>query len=438
MKNRTYKDLSEFKKRREKIYKQCPNSAFVLFAGSENGWDRFRPSNDFIYATGFEEPDSICVLLPGQKDQFVMFVRPRDPAKEIWDGYRYGLDGVKSVFGADASYTTEEFATEFPKMLMGVERVYYQMEGNERDWKVVRPIHEFINKLGRTGRGVLPIHDPKDVLGEMRVKKSAQDIAWHREACDISAETHRVLMQSVQPGMNEKDIQAIVFKEFFARGAHREGYFSIIAAGANATILHYRDNNSVSKDGDLLLVDAAAEKNYFTSDITRTYPMNGKYTAAQRDVYSRVLKVQKNLIAMVKPGISYEEIQNGARRQLTQELIEMGFLKGSLDQNLESLAYTKYYPHNIGHFLGMDVHDMGLYRVNGKSRLLEEGIVFTIEPGLYIPEDDQTVPKEYRGIGVRIEDDILVTKNGHEVLTARAPKEIDEIEALMAESRRLT
>jgi len=432
MKNRTYKDLSEFQKRREQIYKQCPNSAFILFGGDESGWERFRAQNDFIYVTGFEEPDSICVLLPGQKNQFIMFVRPRDPAKEIWDGYRYGLDGVKSVFGADQAFTTDQFEVELPKLLAGVDKVYYSLEGGERDWKVIRAIKEYITKQGRSGRGLLPIHDPKDVLGEMRLKKSSQDIAWHREACDISAEAHRAVMQAVRPGMNEKDIQAILFREFYSRGAHREGYFSIIAVGGNATILHYRDNNTQSKDGDLLLIDAAAEKNYFTSDITRTYPMNGKYSPAQKDIYSRVLKVQKTLISMVKPGVTYEDIQFAARKLLTQELIDLKFLKGSVEENVEKGTYTKYYPHNFGHFLGMDVHDTGLYRVNGKSRVMEEGFVFTIEPGLYIPVDDDTVPAEYRGIGVRIEDDILVTKTGHEVLTAKAPKEIAEIESIMA------
>lgn len=432
MKNRTFKDLQEFKRRREEFAKRAPNSALILFSGSESGWERFRAQSDFVYMTGFEEPESICVLLPGQKNPYRLFVRSKDPSKEIWDGFRYGLEGAQTEFGADESYDVKDFAKQLPSFLAGVERVYYQIENSERDWQVLRLIKEFINTLGRTGRGMLPIYDPKDVIGEMRIKKSAQEIEWHREACHISAEAHRSLMQKVRAGMNEKEIQAILFNEFYSRNAHREGYFSIIAAGGNATILHYRDNNSPSKDGDLLLVDAGAEKNYFTADITRTYPLNGKFTAAQKDVYSRVLKVQKNLIAMVKPGVLYEDIQEAAKLQLTTELISMGFLKGAIQENLQSLAYRKYYPHNIGHFLGMDVHDVGLYRVGGKSRMLEAGIVFTIEPGIYIPVDDDTVPKEYRGIGIRIEDDILVTNSGCEVMTALAPKEINDIEALMA------
>lgn len=435
MKNKTFENLSEFQKRRDEFAKKAPQSALILFSGSESGWERFRPASDFVYMTGFEEPESICVFLPGQKNPYRLFVRPRDPSKEIWDGFRYGLEGAKSVFGADESYDIQDFAKTLPSLLTGVETVYYQLQSSERDWVVLRAVQEFITTLGRSGRGLLPIHDPKEVIGEMRNKKSIQERDWHREACRLSAEAHCELMKRVRAGMNEKEIQAILFDQFYSRGAHREGYFSIIAAGANATILHYRDNNSPSKDGDLLLVDAGAERNYFTADITRTYPLNGKFSPAQKDVYSRVLKVQKNLIAMVKPGVRYEDIQEAARKQLTQELIEMGFLKGTVDQNIQSLAYRKYYPHNIGHFLGMDVHDVGLYKVNGQSRLLEEGMVITIEPGIYVPADDTSVPQEYRGIGIRIEDDVLVTATGHEVMTSLAPKEITDIEAIMAKGR---
>jgi Xaa-Pro aminopeptidase len=435
LKNRTFSNLLEFKKRRDEFAKRSPQSALILFSGAESGWERFRAHSDFVYMTGFEEPDSICLFLPGQSQPFKMFVRPRDPAKEIWDGYRYGLEGVKSVFGADEAFDIKDFASLLPKLLTGVENVYYQLESSERDWLVLRAIKEFVNTLGRSGRGMLPIHDPKEIIGEMRIVKSAQEIEWHREACRLSAEAHRTVMQNVRAGMNEKEIQALLFNEFFSRNAQREGYFSIIAAGGNATILHYRDNNSESKDGDLLLIDAGAEKNYFTADITRTYPLNGKFTEAQKNVYSRVLKVQKHLISMVKPGLRYEDLQEVARTQLTKELIEMGFLKGSVEQNIQSMAYRKYYPHNIGHLLGMDVHDVGLYKINGQSRLLEAGMVITVEPGLYIPVDDDTVPLEYRGIGVRIEDDVLVTLGGHEVMTSLAPKEVTEIEAVMAQRR---
>jgi Xaa-Pro aminopeptidase len=438
MKNRTFKNLQEFKARREKIAASMKNSVMILFSGEESGWERFRANNPFVYVTGFEEPESICVLAPGTDKPFKLFVRPRDPSKEIWDGYRYGLEGAQKEFGADIAYDVADFYKELPQILNGTDKVYYSLDGTEQDTKIIRAIKHYISTLGRTGRGMPPIHDPKEILGEMRVVKSAQEIEWHKEACELSALSHKAVMAQVKAGMNEKEVHAILFKEFFSRGAHREGYFSIIAAGANATILHYRDNNSPSKDGDLLLIDAGAEKNYLTADITRTYPMNGKYTPAQKDVYSRVLKVQKALIEMVKPGVSYIDIQEAAREKLTTELIDMGFLKGSVSENLKSKAYSKYYPHNIGHFLGMDVHDNGLYSVNGVSRKLEAGMVVTIEPGLYVPENDDTVPEEYRGIGVRIEDDILVTPNGREVMTAAAPKEIADIEALMAGSNTLT
>lgn len=435
MKNRTYQDLSEFKKRRAEVAKKHSGAAIILFSGNEGHWERFRAKSDFVYMTGFEEPESIAVLLPGQKKSFHLFVRPRDPAKEIWDGYRYGLEGAKSIFGADESYDSAVFYDELPKLLMDVDRVYVSLEGQERDLHVVRSIQNFITNMGRSGRGNLTIHDPKEIIGEMRVIKSAQEIQWLKEACRISGISHRNVMSQVKSGMKEREVQALLFKEFYAQDAMREGYFSIIAAGANATILHYRDNNCDSKPGDMLLIDAGAEKYYYTADITRAFPMNGKFSPAQADLYSRVLKVQKNLCSMVKPGVAYEAIQEAARRQLTEQLIELKWLKGTVDENIASGAYRKYYPHNIGHFLGMDVHDTGLYRVNNKSRLLEAGMTLTIEPGLYVPEHDDVAPVEFRGIGIRIEDDILVTAQGHEVMTSLAPKEIADIESVMAEKR---
>lgn len=432
MKNRTYSELQEFKNRRANIFASLKDSVMILFSGEEGAWERFRADSSFVYATGFEEPDAIAVFAPKMDKPFQMFVRPRDPAKEIWDGYRYGLEGAQSVFGADATHDIKEFYNILPSLLAGADRVFYSLQGNERDINVIRAIKHYVTTQGRTGRGVLPIFDAKDIIGELRVIKSKQEIEWMKESCELSAQAHKNLMKHVKPGMNEKQMQAILFDEFYSRNAHREGYFSIIAAGVNATILHYRDNNSASKDGDLLLVDAGAEKNYYTADITRTYPLNGKFSDAQKDIYSRVLKVQKQLIEMVKPGTPYVDIQDAAREKLTQELIELGFLKGTVAENLKSKAYSKYYPHNIGHFLGMDVHDTGLYSVAGVSRKLEAGMTLTIEPGIYIPENDDTVPAKYRGIGIRIEDDILVTPTGRDVMTASAPKEIAEIEAVMA------
>lgn len=431
MKNKTYSNLQEFKNRRTKIFAALEDSVMILFSGEEGAWERFRADSSFVYATGFEEPEAIAVFAPKSDKPFQLFLRPRDPAKEIWDGFRYGLEGAVSDFGADAAYDISEFYTRLPSLLTGAERVYYSVQGSERDLQVIRAIKQYVTTMGRTGRGALPIYDSKDIIGEMRLVKSQQEIEWMRESAELSAQAHKVLMSKVRGGMNEKEMQAILFEEFYKRRAHREGYFSIIAAGANATILHYRDNNSDSKDGDLLLVDAGAEKNYYTADITRTYPLNGKFSDAQKDVYSRVLKVQKELIEMVKPGVPFVEIQEAAREKLTQQLIELGFLKGTVADNLKSKSFAKYYPHNIGHFLGMDVHDTGLYMVGGSSRKLEAGMTLTIEPGIYIPENDTTVPKKYRGIGIRIEDNILVTPNGREVLTKNAPKEIADIEAVM-------
>lgn len=432
MKNRSYEDLSEFKKRRDQLNQAGAGKAFVLFSGAEAHLERFRANSDFVYLSGFEEPDSILVFLTGSEKPFHLFVRPKDPSKEIWDGFRYGLEGAKSVFGADQSYDVSEFKKIFPSLLAGVSEVHYELQGSEQDLAVIRGIDQYIKTQGRTGRGLLPIMDPKDTLGEMRVVKSENEIQWMKESCELSAKAHQRLMKTIQPNMNEKQIMATLLEEFHSNGALREGYFSIVASGANATILHYRDNNDICKDGDLLLVDAGAEKRYYTADITRTFPVNGKFTAEQKDIYSRVLKVQKQLIEMVKPGLAFEVIQKEAQRLLTEELVDLGFIKESVEESLKSSSYRKYYPHNIGHFLGMDVHDVGLYKEAGESKKLQPGMTFTIEPGLYIPADDETVPASYRGIGVRIEDNILVTSSGHEVMTATAPKEVSEIEALMA------
>lgn len=431
MKNRTYSDFSEFKRRRASIKQQIGDGVMILFSGEEGHWERFRADSSFVYVTGFEEPSAIAVIAPKLEKPFQLFVRPRDAAKEIWDGFRYGLEGAENIFGADQAQDVAQFYQKLPGLLMGASKVYCSLEGTERDLHVLRAIKTYVSTLGRTGRGMLPILDPKDIIGEMRLIKSHQEIEWIKQSCELSARAHKTLMQKVKPGMNEKQMQAILLHEFYNQQAHREGYYSIIAAGANATTLHYRDNNGTSKDGDLLLVDAGAEKNYYTADITRTYPLNGRFTEAQKNIYSRVLKVQKELIAMVKPGIAFSLLQDSAREKLTRELVELGFLEGSIDDNLKSKSYTQFYPHNIGHFLGMDVHDTGLYLVNGSSRTLESGMIFTIEPGLYIPVDDTTVPEIYRGIGVRIEDNILVTTQGCEVLTQIAPKEIADIEATM-------
>ena len=285
---------------------------------------------------------------------------------------------------------------------------------------------------GRSGYGLLTVKDADTFLGEFRLKKDETDLANLRQACEISAQAHIAAMKFTKPGVNERQVQAVMSQEFYMRGSARPGYSFIVASGNNATTLHYNFNDQECKNGDLLLIDAGAEYNMYTGDITRTFPVNGKFSTAQRKVYEGVLKIQKDLIASIKPGLYFRDLHKAGEEKLTDLMFELGLLSGKKEDVMKANEHRRYYPHGIGHWLGMDVHDVGLYFKRGEPRPIEAGMCFTIEPGLYIPADDKTAPAELRGIGVRIEDNILVTANGSENMTASVPKEIDEIEKLMA------
>jgi Xaa-Pro aminopeptidase len=284
---------------------------------------------------------------------------------------------------------------------------------------------------GRTGRGALPVRDSWELLGELRVIKQPHDIKLMREACEISSRAHIAAMKFTKPGVTERQVHGVLLHSFFMQNADREGYGTIVGSGAAATTLHYVYNDQVCKDGDLVLIDAGAEKEYYTGDITRTFPVNGKFTPVQKRVYQAVLDIEKKLIADVKPGIVFKSMQERTIDALTDVMIEFGLLKGAKQHLIDTLAFKKYYPHGVSHYLGLDVHDSGLHVVRGEPRKLEVGMSFTIEPGLYIPADDESAPKEFRGIGIRIEDNIVVTANGCENLTAMAPKEIADLEAII-------
>ena len=270
-------------------------------------------------------------------------------------------------------------------------------------------------------------------MGEFRLKKDQDDLANQRRACEITAQGHVAAMKFTKPGVNERQVQAVLSNEFLMKGAARLGYNHIIASGASATTLHYNFNDQVCKNGDLLLIDSGAEYNYYSGDITRTFPVNGKFSAAQRKVYAGVLKIQKDLIASIKPGVFFKDLHELGASRLTDLMLDLGLLSGRKEDIMKANEHRKYYPHGIGHWLGMDVHDAGLYFIKNEARHIEEGMCFTIEPGIYIPIDDQSAPEEYRGIGIRIEDNIVVTANGCDVLTSGVPKEIDEIEAIVGQ-----
>lgn len=388
---------------------------------------------DFWYLTGFGEPGALAVLMPRHETQrFVLFVRPREPEKEIWTGRRAGPEGAVRDFGADAAYPASEFDSRLPGLLVGSNRLYYRLGRNESlDRRVLAALEEARRMTRKNGVAPSEIVDPAVLVHEMRLRKSPEEIALLRRACEISCEAHRAAMSACRPGMSEYQLEAILEYVFRRSGSAGPGYPSIVGGGENATVLHYSTNGAPIAPGDLVLIDAGCEWSYYNADITRTFPASGRFTPPQRAVYELVLKAQQDAIATIRPGVPFETYHDRAVRVLTEGLVQLGLLAGPPDTLIEQEVYKRFYPHGTGHWLGIDVHDAGRYRLDGQSRLLEPGMVLTVEPGLYVRADDKEAPEEYRGIGVRIEDDVLVTDSGHEVLTSALPRSVEELEALV-------
>lgn len=430
-------DMTVFKERRKKLAAMAPGSAIIIPANPEYVRNNdvhhpYRQDTNLFYLTGFEEPESIFVFRPGQTPESVLFVRPKDVERETWDGFRYGPEGAAREFGIDKTYLVSDFNKVIGDLLKPVERVYYRWNLNRSfDNHLITILDNVRLAMGRTGRGALPVYDSWELLGEMRVIKTEHDIKLMRTACEISAQAHIAAMKFTRPGVTERQIHGVLLHSFFMQNADREGYGTIVGSGPAATTLHYVFNDQVCHDGDLVLIDAGAEKEYYTGDITRTFPVNGKFTPVQKKVYQAVLDIEKELIANVKPGLPFKSMQERTIEYLTEVMIEFGLLKGSKQHLIDTLAFKKYYPHGVSHYLGMDVHDAGLHVVGGEPRNLEVGMSFTVEPGLYIPIGDETAPKEFRGIGIRIEDNVVVTAAGCENLTASCPKEITDLESLI-------
>jgi Xaa-Pro aminopeptidase len=397
----------------------------------------YRQDTDLYYLSGFEEPESVLVLAPKHpKTKTVMFVRPRDPEKETWDGRRFGVEGAVADFGVDAAYPIAELDQRLPELLETAGTLYYAFD---RDGAFNRRIVELLQRYRvsrrRSDGGPLTIVDPSVVLHELRIFKSAADIEGMRRAVAISREGHIAAMRYARPGMHEYEIQAIVEYVFTSRGAQSAAYTSIVGAGVNGTVLHYHENRARVRDNDLLLIDAGAEVDYYCGDLTRTWPISGKFSPEQRAVYDIVLAAQLRCIDMCKPGVNFSaDVNDMAVRIITEGLIDLKLLSGALDENIEKANYRRFYMHRIGHYLGMDTHDVGSYRENGDWRRLRSGAVVTIEPGIYIPEDAD-IPAGLRGIGVRIEDNILITENGSDNLSAGTPKTVEEIEREIAQGR---
>ena len=428
-----------YSRRRRQLMRMAGNDAIVVIPSaperirSRDTHYPYRQDSDLWYLSGFDEPEAVLVLIPGRKHgEVLLFCRERDPEREGWDGPRAGPEGAVERFGMDDAYPIDDLDEILPGLLEGRSRVYYHF-GRDPDFDLT--LIGWLNRVRAQVRlGAQPPHEFLELghlLDEMRLFKDRDELKLMQRAADISVEAHRAAMRAARPGVTEYQLQAEL-EAVFRRHDAEPAYSSIIGAGANACILHYRANKAVAKDGDLVLIDAGAEYRGYAADITRTFPVNGRFTAAQRALHDLVGAAQRAALAQARPGVPYEAGHHAAVETLTEGLLKLGLLKGSLEKNINDGHYKRYYRHKTGHWLGLDVHDVGEYRLDGESRLLEPGMVFTIEPGLYIPHDDRTVHEKWRGIGIRTEDDVLVTKDGHRVLTDALARSADEIEAWMA------
>jgi Xaa-Pro aminopeptidase len=394
----------------------------------------FRQDSDFYYLTGFGEPEAVAVLVPERvHGEYILFCRERDPLMETWNGRRAGPEGAQRDYGADDAFPVTDIDDILPGLMENKARIYYSMGYSpEFDQRVMG----WVNRIRAKARG--GAHAPVEfvalehVLHDLRLYKSAAEVKVMRRAAKIAAAAHRRAMETARPGMMEYEVEAALLHEFRRHGAWT-AYNPIVGGGANACILHYTENNAELGDGQLLLIDAGAELHGYASDITRTFPSNGRFSPAQRAIYELVLAAQQAALKQARPGRHWNDPHDAAVRALTEGLVRLGILKGRVRELIKKEAYRRFYMHRTGHWLGLDVHDVGDYKVNGQWRLLEPGMVLTVEPGLYIPAGSKGVARKWWDIGVRIEDDVLITKDGHEVLSRDAPKSVAEIEALMAQ-----
>lgn len=424
---------STYRERRRRVLEAISPGVLVLPSApvairNNDVEHEYRQDSDFYYLSGFDEPESVLVLSSEREQPYHLFVRKRDPEREVWDGPRAGVDGAKADFGADQAFEIGDLEKELPKLLE-TERVFYAFG---RDPAFDRTLFAAIgNVKARAKTGVrFPVEliDPSKVLHKMRLLKSGEELTLMTKALDITREAHIAAMAAAEPGKYEYEVESVLNGVFRRRGSERPAYGSIVGSGPNATVLHYRKNDRQMQDGDLLLIDAGCEYGYYASDITRTFPVNGTFTPAQRKIYELVLEAQFASIRATRPGATLDDVHKASVDVLARGMVELGFIEGPVSDAVKDLRYRKYYMHKTSHYLGMDVHDVGPYFDNGKPRPLQAGSVITVEPGMYIPADAE-VPEEFRGIGVRIEDDVLVTDKGQRVLSAGIPKTIDEVEA---------
>ena len=398
----------------------------------------FRQDSDFFYLTGFDEPDAVALLLPHRPEgeRFVLFVHPKDPAAEVWTGFRWGTEGAVERYGADIAHPLDQLRPLLPGYLEGAEAIAFRVGRHPAvEPLVLSAWGRQLDSYARAGTAALGLVAPTPVLHRLRLVKEGHELQRLREACRISAEAHELARTMTQPGMNEAEVQAAIEAHFRAAGARGPAYGSIVAGGDNACVLHYTANTAALQDGDLLLIDAGCSvDDYYNGDITRTFPVNGRFSAEQRELYSLVLAAQEAAVETVHPGGTAEQVHATALRVLVEGLVDLGLLLGDVDGLIEQGAYRHLYMHRTGHWLGLDVHDVGAYRLGDHPAPLEPGMVLTVEPGLYIsdrlavPEGQPEIDERWKGIGIRIEDDVAVTGSGHEVLTAAAQKSVAAME----------
>ena len=426
-----------FAHRRARLLEQMGDDAIAIIATRAEMYRnrdadyKFRADSSFYYLTGFAEPEAVAVLQTGSDQPYTLFCRERNREMEIWNGLRAGTEGALSQYAADQAFTIEQLYEQIISLLSGKKRLYVRLGQDAAfDLRVTGWLKKIAANQRQGRQGPVEIIQLDSLLDEMRLFKDTHEIDLMRRAAQISAQAHVRAMQQVKPGMMEYQLEAELLY-IFAQNGCQTAYNSIVGGGANGCILHYVENNQPLKDGDLVLIDAGAELDHYAADITRTFPVNGKFSPEQKALYELVLKAQLAAIEATKPGNHYRLPHETAVQILTEGLVELGLLQGDVDELIASEAYRQFYMHGTGHWLGMDVHDVGSYKLNNEWRPYQPGMVVTVEPGLYIAPDDDSVEARWRGIGIRIEDDVLVTESGNEVLTKDVPKTVEEIEALM-------
>ncbi len=433
---------TEYQQRRQRMMEKIGNGTAVFcsapMAVMHNDVEyNFRQDSDVYYLTGFDEPETVVVLAPHHAEhKFVLFVRPKDPEQETWTGHRVGVEAAKEKYGADEVYSIADLDEKLPQYLEKADRIYYHFGHDETfNTRLLKHWRRQVRAYPKTGVGPIALEDPTLTLHSLRQVKSEAELTLMRQAADLAVDAHKLAMTISRPGMYEYEIQAEIEHHFYKRGGS-PAYPSIVASGANACILHYTHNRRQLQAGDLLLIDAGCAYEYYNSDITRTFPVSGTFTPEQQIIYELVLKAQLAAIDQARPGNPYAKLHETAVRVIAEGLLELGLLRGDLEEIIKEEKYKPFYMHRTGHWLGMDVHDVGVYAYGETPYNLQPGNVFTVEPGIYISPDikpaegQPEVPDRWKGIGVRIEDDVLITATGHDVLTAGVPKSIEAMEDL--------